>query len=79
MNKYELRKLKKTVKQLKKNNESIYLKLNDCIYKCKNESGQLVEVDEIPSNATVEVVNCKKKDFFYWFCFNNKPYYVILS
>lgn len=78
MNKYELRRLQKKLKQMNEKNKSTYLKLDDVIYKCKNESAQLIEVDEIPSNAIVEVVNCTKEDFFYWFCFNNKPYYVIM-
>ena len=78
MNKYELRRLQKKLKQMNEKDKPVYLKLNDCIYKCKNESAQLVEVDEIPSGAIVEVVDCKKEDFFYWFCFHNKPYYVIM-
>ena len=79
MNKYELRRLQKKLKQMNEKDKPVYIKLNDCIYRCKNESGQLVEVNGIPGNATVEIVDCKKKDFFYWFCFNNKPRYEILK
>lgn len=79
MNKYELRRLQKKLKQMNEKDKPVYLKLNDVIYRCKNESGQLVKVDSIPSGAIVELVDCKRDEFFYWFCFNNKPFYEIFK
>lgn len=79
MNRYELRRLQKKVNILNEKDKPVYLKLNDCIYRCKNESAQLVEVNEIPGNAIVEIVDCKRDEFFYWFCFNSKPYYEIMK
>ena len=73
MNKYEFKKLKKQVESIK-TNKSIYLKLKDCVYKTIG-AGKIEEVEEIPPNATVEIIPCDKKNFVYLFTANNKPYW----
>lgn len=78
MNKYEFKKLKKTVLQMQKDNKPAYLKLIDVIYKCPNDSGQLIEVAEIPSGALVKEVDCYKDELFYFFCINNEPVYTVI-
>lgn len=79
MNKYEFKKLKNVAEQIKKDDDPVYLKLIDVIYKCPNNSGQIIEADSIPPGSLVEEVNCTADDLFYFFCFNNKPTYTILD
>ena len=79
MNKYEFKKLKKTVLQMQKDNKPAYLKLIDVIYKCPNDSGQLIEVDSIPDDETVEEINCTADELYYFFCVNNKPVYTVIK
>lgn len=74
MNKYHFKKLKKQLESIKKSNESIYLKLNDCIYKTIG-AGQIEEVQEIPLGAKTEIINCDKKHFVYLFSVNGKSYW----
>ena len=79
MNKYEYKKLKKQLEAIKKSNASIYLKLNDCICKTVGASG-LEVVESIPKEAKVEVIDCDKENFFYFFTINGKSYWTeILS
>ena len=70
----ELKNLKSRLEVIRKSNESIYLKLNDCIYKTIG-AGEIVEVDSIPDNAVVENINCDKEHFVYLFTANGEPYY----
>lgn len=74
MNKYEYKKLKKQLEAIKKSNASIYLKLNDCIYKTIGAGG-LEVVEEIPLGAKVEVIDCDKENFFYFFTINGKSHW----
>lgn len=68
----ELRNLKSRLEAIR--NESIYLKLNDIIYRTIG-AGVIEEVQEIPPNAVVENINCDKKHFVYLFTANGKPYW----
>ena len=78
MNK-DLVRLKKQLEAIKKSNASIYLKLNDCIYKTIG-AGDLEEVEEIPIGAKTEIINCDKENFFYFFTINGKSHWTeILS
>ena len=70
----ELKQLKSRLMTIKNSNESIYLKLNDCVYRTIG-AGVIEEVQEIPPNAVVENINCDKKHFVYLFTANGKPYY----
>ena len=70
----ELKQLKARLMTIKNSNESIYLKLNDCIYKTIG-AGQIEEVDSIPDGAKTELINCNKDHFVYLFTANGKPYY----
>ena len=70
----DLKSLKSRLMTIKNSNESIYLKLNDCIYKTIG-AGAIEEVESIPDNAIVENINCDKKHFVYLFTANGKPYY----
>ncbi len=70
----ELKNLKTRLEIIRASNESIYLKLNDCVYKTIG-AGEIIEVDSIPDNAVVENINCDKKHFIYLFTANNKPYW----
>ena len=70
----ELRNLKSRLEVIRKSNESIYLKLNDVVYRTIG-AGVIEEVEEIPPNATVEIVPCDKKNFVYLFTANGKPYW----
>ena len=70
----ELRNLKSRLEVIRKSNESIYLKLNDCIYKTIG-AGQIEEVDSIPDEAKTELINCNKEHFVYLFTANGKPYW----
>ena len=70
----DIKKLKKKLESIKKANSSIYLKLNDCIYKTIGAGG-IVEVEEIPDGATVEEVGCSREHFVYLFTANGKPYW----
>ena len=70
----ELKNLKSRLEAIKASNVSIYLQLNDCIYRTIG-AGQIEEVEEIPPNATVEIIPCDKKHFIYLFTANNKPYW----
>ena len=70
----DIKKLKKQLESIKKANSSIYLKLNDCIYKTVG-AGEIVEVDSIPDGATVEEVGCSREHFVYLFTANGKPYW----
>ena len=70
----ELRNLKSRLEVIRKSNESIYLKLNDCIYKTIGAGG-IVEVDSIPDESLVEEVDCDKEHFVYLFTANGKPYW----
>ena len=79
MNKYEFKKLKKTVLQMQKDNKPAYLKLIDVIYKCPNDSGQLIEVDSVPPGSLVEEINCTADELYYFFCVNNKPVYTVIK
>ena len=74
MNKYEYKKLKKQLEAIKQSNASIYLKLNDCIYKTVGASG-LEEAVSIPKEAKVEVIDCDKENFFYFFTINGKSHW----
>ena len=78
MNKYDVKRLQKQLEAMKKNSEPSYLKLIDVIYKCPNDSGQLIEVTEIPSGALVKEVDCYKDELFYFFCINNEPVYTVI-
>ena len=79
MNKYEYKKLKKQLEAIKKSNASIYLKLNDCIYKTIG-AGDLEVVESIPDGAKTEIINCDKENFFYFFTKNDKSHWTeILS
>lgn len=62
----DIKKLKKQLEAMKKANSSIYLKLNDCIYKTIG-AGEIVEVDSIPDDETVEEVDCTKEQLIYLF------------
>ena len=73
MNK-DLVRLKKQLEAIKKSNASIYLKLNDCIYKTIGASG-LEVVEEIPLGAKTEIINCDKENFFYFFTINGKSHW----
>ena len=70
----ELKNLKSRLMTIKNSNESIYLKLNDCIYKTVG-AGQIEEVDSIPDESLVEEVDCDKEHFVYLFQANGKAYY----
>ena len=70
----ELKNLKSRLEVIRKSNESIYLKLNDSIYKTVG-AGQIEEVDSIPDGAKTELINCNKEHFVYLFTANGKPYY----
>ena len=70
----DLKSLKSRLMTIKKSNESIYLKLNDIIYKTIGAGG-LQEVGNIPDGATVEEVDCDKEHFVYLFTANGEPYY----
>ena len=70
----DLKSLKARLMTIKNSNESIYLKLNDCIYRTIG-AGVIEEVQEIPPNAVVENINCDKKHFVYLFMANGKPYW----
>ena len=74
MNKYDVKRLQKQLEAMKKSNESIYLKLNDCIYRTIG-AGQIEEVQEIPPNAAVEIIPCDKRNFVYLFSVNRKSYW----
>ena len=74
MNKYEYKKLKKQLEAIKKSNASIYLKLNDCIYKTVGAGG-LEEAVSIPKGAKVELIDCDKENFFYFFTINGKSHW----
>lgn len=79
MNKYDVRRLQKQLEAMKKNSEPAYLKLIDVIYKCPNDSGQLIEVDSIPPGSLVEEINCTADELYYFFCVNNKPVYTVIK
>lgn len=70
----ELKNLKSRLMTIKNSNESIYLQLNDVIYRTIG-AGVIEEVEEIPPNATVEIVPCDKKNFVYLFSVNRKSYW----
>ena len=70
----DLVRLKKQLEAIKKSNASIYLKLNDCIYKTIGASG-LEVVESIPKEAKVEVIDCDKENFFYFFTINGKSHW----
>lgn len=70
----ELKNLKSRLEVIRASNESIYLKLNDIIYKTIGAGG-LQEVGNIPDGATVEEVDCDKEHFVYLFQVNGKAYY----
>ena len=70
----DLKSLKSRLMTIKNSNESIYLKLNDCIYKTIG-AGQIEEVDSIPDGAKTELINCNKDHFVYLFTANGKSYY----
>ena len=70
----DLKSLKSRLMTIKNSNESIYLKLNDCIYKTIG-AGQIEEVDRIPGGAKTELIDCNKDHFVYLFTANGKPYY----
>ena len=70
----ELKNLKSRLEIIRKSNESIYLKLNDCIYRTIGAS-QIEEVQEIPPHATVEIIPCDKRNFVYLFSVNRKSYW----
>ena len=70
----ELRNLKSRLEVIRKSNESIYLQLNDVIYRTIG-AGVIEEVQEIPPNAVVENINCDKEHFVYLFTVNREPYY----
>ena len=62
----DLKSLKSRLMTIKNSNESIYLKLNDCIYKTIG-AGQIEEVDSIPDGAKTELIDCNKDHFVYLF------------
>ena len=70
----ELKNLKSRLEVIRASNESIYLKLNDCIYRTIG-AGQIEEVDSIPDGAKTELIDCNKDHFVYLFTANGKPYY----
>ena len=70
----ELRNLKSRLEAIKASNVSIYLQLNDCIYRTIG-AGQIEEVDSIPDGAKTELIDCNKDHFVYLFTANGKPYY----
>ena len=70
----ELKNLKSRLEIIRASNESIYLKLNDCIYKTIG-AGQIEEVNSIPDGAKTELIDCNKDHFVYLFTANGKPYY----
>ena len=70
----DLKSLKSRLMTIKNSNESIYLKLNDVIYRTIGAGG-LEEVDNIPDNAVVENINCDKRNFVYLFSVNRKSYW----
>ena len=70
----ELRNIKSRLEVIRKSNESIYLQLNDVVYRTIG-AGVIEEVDSIPDGATVEEVDCDKEHFVYLFTANGKPYY----
>ena len=70
----ELKNLKSRLMTIKNSNESIYLQLNDVIYRTIG-AGVIEEVEEIPPNAIVEIVPCDKKNFVYLFSVNRKSYW----
>ena len=70
----ELKNLKSRLEAIKASNVSIYLQLNDCIYKTIG-AGQIEEVDSIPDGAKTELIDCNKDHFVYLFTANGKPYY----
>ena len=70
----DLKNLKSRLEAIKASNVSIYLQLNDCIYKTIG-AGQIEEVDSIPDGAKTELINCNKDHFVYLFTANGKPYY----
>ena len=79
MNKYDVRRLQKQLESMKKSTEPVYLKLIDVIYKCPNDSGQLIEVDSVPTGSLVEELNCTADELYYFFCVNNKPVYTVIK
>ena len=74
MNKYDVRRLQKQLKAMKKANDPIYLQLKDCAYKVIG-AGTLEEVESIPDGAKIEIVDCLKKDFVWLFQVNGKCYW----
>ena len=70
----ELKNLKSRLEIIRASNESIYLQLNDCIYRTIG-AGQIEEVDSIPDGAKTELIDCNKDHFVYLFTANGKPYY----
>ena len=70
----DLVRLKKQLESIKKSNASIYLKLNDRIYKTVGASG-LEEAVSIPKGAKVELIDCDKENFFYFFTINGKSHW----
>ena len=70
----ELKNLKSRLEVIRKSNESIYLQLNDVIYRTIG-AGVIEEVQEIPPNAVVENINCDKKHFVYLLSVNGKSYW----
>ena len=70
----ELKNLKSRLEAIKASNVSIYLQLNDCIYRTIG-AGQIEEVDSIPDGAKTELIDCNKDHFVYLFTANGKPYY----
>ena len=70
----DLRNIKARLEAIRKENESIYLKLNDCIYKTIGAGG-LQEVTEVPPVCKVEEIDCDKEHFVYLFTANGEPYY----
>ena len=75
----DLVRLKKQLEAIKKSNASIYLKLNDCVYKTVGAGG-LEEAASIPKGEKVELIDCDKENFFYFFTINGKSHWTeILS
>ena len=70
----DLKSLKSRLMTIKNSNESIYLQLNDCVYRTIGAE-VIEEVQEIPPNAVVENINCDKRNFIYLFTANGKPYW----
>lgn len=70
----DLKNLKSRLEAIKASNVSIYLQLNDCIYRTIG-AGQIEEVDSIPDGAKTELIDCNKDHFVYLFTANGKPYY----